>query len=280
MAKTTVFFRDDDVGGLTDPLRALVELLLEEGVPCNYLVVPAHLDGEAADYMRGKRRDTPDLVRLNQHGYEHQHRVGGEMTYAEYSGGRSQEDQFASLAEGRRILEEMLGAEFDPRVFTPPCHKYDENTVRALDALGFSVLSAGVKGSLGARLYYGLGRAQGRIHWLGKRVSYHCGPIPATGLVEVSGSIDVDEDVDREGNKIVKSAADLTREFQARRREPSGITGFMLHHANYLDDSKLDTLREVIGMLRDDPTVEFSLIESVADRVTPTLNERRTELSS
>lgn len=267
MAKTTVFFRDDDVGGLTEPLRAVVELLLEEHVPCNYLVVPAHLDREATEYMRARKREAADLVRLNQHGYEHQYRNGEDVTYAEFSGSRSFQDQLAALADGRRILEDMLGEDFDPEVFTPPCHKYDENTLRALEELDFSVLSAGLQGSWGARLYYCFGRALKRVQWLGKRVSYHCGHIPSTGLVEVSGSIDVDEELDRYGNKIVKSASDLAREFRERRCDPSGAVGFMLHHANYDDRGKVDTLRELICTLREDPTVEFALIDSVAARL-------------
>ena len=88
MPKTTVFFRDDDAGTLTGPLRAVVELLLEEEVPCHYMVVPAHLDRDCAEYMRDRKRGSADLIRMSQHGLRHAHTVGGRHTYAEYSGGR------------------------------------------------------------------------------------------------------------------------------------------------------------------------------------------------
>ena len=41
MEITRVFIRDDDVGPWSTALRAVVSLLLEEKIPCNYQVVPA-----------------------------------------------------------------------------------------------------------------------------------------------------------------------------------------------------------------------------------------------
>jgi hypothetical protein len=259
-----VFFRDDDAGPWVEPLRAVVELLIEEAVPCNYQIVPAHLAAETADYLRSRRQACPELVHLNQHGYRHEHTVGGERSFAEFSGGRSLADQQAAIGRGRELLQARLGEDLGPAVFTPPCHKYDRNTLRALQALGFTVFSAGLQTAPAARAYYALGRGLRRVSFLGKRVSYHGARIPGTTLLELSGAIDVDEECDARGEKIRKSAEDLHAEWQ--RLEPLGlpVVGVMLHHQNYVDHGKLEALRGFLGYLRRDPRVRFRSLESIA----------------
>ena len=71
---TTIFFRDDDVGELDQPLRCVVELLVEEEIPCSYQMVPKFLGDAAAAYVTATQRDHPGFVRLNQHGLHHDRR--------------------------------------------------------------------------------------------------------------------------------------------------------------------------------------------------------------
>ena len=52
MGETIVFFRDDDVGEWTPALRFHVDLLLELGISCHYLVVPSYLDAGCAATLR------------------------------------------------------------------------------------------------------------------------------------------------------------------------------------------------------------------------------------
>ena len=199
MAETLVFFRDDDVGELTDPLRFHLDLLIEFGVPCHYQVVPSYLDAECAAELRRIKAAHPDLVHFNQHGLHHEQIVDGRVEYAEFAFGRPYEDQRKAIAEGRDQLAQQLGEAFSPDVFTPPCHKYDESTLRALGDLGFRVLSAGLRTDWPARAYYQLGRALGRVELLGKRVSYHRRFTPDARLAEVSVVVDVHEEVDARG---------------------------------------------------------------------------------
>lgn len=267
MRETTVFFRDDDVGALGDPLRGLVELLLDEGVPCNYQVVPAQLDEPAVAYLRQLQRQHPDRIFLNQHGLRHEQELGGEHRWSEFDGGRPYEEQLRDISEGRRLLEERLGDSFDGRIFTPPCHKYDEQTLRVLAELGFEILSAGVKVDSLSRLYYRLGSALGRVSFAGKRVSYHLGSVPVLTpgprLAEVSVCIDVDEDVDARGDKVEKTLEGLWREFEhCRARLP--VVGVMLHHGRYGKPEKLETLRAFVRRLKELSGVRFQSIQDVA----------------
>lgn len=260
---TTVFFRDDDVGQLTPALRDVMALLLEEGVPCSYQVVPAFLDQVAADHLRAQKASHPQLVWLNQHGNRHEQMLGGQRVYSEFAGGRPLAEQQTEIEQGRRDLAARLGAAFDADLFTPPCHKYDDATIAALDALGFRVLSAGVKADPLSQVYYGIGARLGRIAFLGKRVSYHGGAVAASRLVELSVCIDVDEEKDAQGRRIEKDDARLWREFE-RCRQRLPIVGIMLHHACSDRPQKLAWLRAFVRRLKADPGVRIASIPAIA----------------
>jgi hypothetical protein len=260
--RTQVFFRDDDVGANSESLHAVVELLIAEGVPCNYQIVPALLERETADYLREHRARHPDLVALNQHGHRHK-RVSSIDNWAEFGGGSSYTDQHAEIAAGRQILAAALEGDFGSDVFTPPCHKFDAATLRALRDVGVRVLSAGVRTRGVVRLHYALGRALGSAFLFGVKVSHHGRPLPGTGLVELSAAIDVDEDLDRNEVPIEKSVDCLTREFE-RARAQYPIVGVMLHHARYTQTRKLDTLRQFVLKLKADSSLEFRTLESLA----------------
>lgn len=256
MAETLVFFRDDDVGTLTDPLRFHLDLLIEFGVPCHYQVVPAYLDAACAAELRRRKAAHPDLVHFNQHGLHHEQIVNGKVEYAEFAFGRPYADQRQAIAEGRDQLAQHLGDAFSPDVFTPPCHKYDAETLRALGDLGFTVLSAGLRTDWPARVYYQLGRALGRVELLGKRVSYHRRFTPDARLAEVSVVVDVHEEVDGRCVRLEKTANDLWADFEAARRSLDAV-GIMTHHQACDTPSKQAVLRAFVDRLARDPSVRF-----------------------
>jgi len=261
---TLVFFRDDDVGPRSPALCAVVELLREEAVPCNYQIVPALLDSWTAGYLRRCRAEHAGLVELNQHG--HRHRQGELDVWAEFGGGAPYAAQRAEILAGRTRLAELLGDDFGATVFTPPCHAYDANTLRALASIGVSVISAGVHQDPAARAFYAVGRALRRCSLLGRPVSWHGGAIPGMGLAEVSVAIDVDEDTDRRGRRVEKDLAALEREF-ARARCQTPIVGVMLHHESDPGARKLETLREFVRWLKRDASVSFATIEAIGSRL-------------
>jgi len=263
----TVFFRDDDVDELNDELVEVVDFFVREGIPVNYQVVPGKLQDDACEFILEKRRVHPELIRLNQHGYMHEHVNRGVHTWFEYSGNRSYEDQFESIRCGQRILRERFGSCFDDRVFTPPGHKYDENTLRALEALGFQILSASSYTSPQARLYYGFGQLLGRTTLLGKRISYNGRRLPGHQLREVSVALDVDMSKDRHGNPTVKTSSRLIGEYRQASRK-TGVVGIVLHHNGY-DRGKLETLRDFVAFLRSMPGLSFRLIEDIATDLEP-----------
>ena len=262
--ETIVFFRDDDVGEITDPLSAFFDVMLDAGVPCAYQVVPDYLDEKSALELRRLKSAHKDLLEFNQHGLHHEQILNGEPTYSEFAGGRSHADQLKDIREGRHFLLEHLGEAFSGDVFTPPCHKYDAQTLRALGDLGFTTLSAGVRVDWPSRAYYGVGRALSKIEWLGKRVSYHQRPTPDARVVEISCAIDVHMDEDDQGQRIEKSLDMLWEEFEVARTAGIAV-GIMTHHQVCDTETRQAIYREFVSRLVAEPTVQITSLRRLAD---------------
>ena len=261
--ETLVFFRDDDVGEMSGPLRCVIETLLEASIPCNYQVVPEYLDDGAVAELKGLQAAHPELIFLNQHGLRHCQEIKGLRVATEFAGGRSFESQLRDIEQGRDRLASALGESFSADIFTPPCHKYDGQTLRALGDLGFSTLSAGVRGDWGSQRYYEIGRALGRVELLGKRVSYHMCQTPDPRLTEVSVSIDVHEDLDGAGRRLDKTAEQLWRELEfLRARLP--VVGVMLHHQACDTPAKQQALLDFAHRLASAPDVRIVSMRGLA----------------
>lgn len=256
MPETLVFFRADDVGEITEPLKGVFDTLIGAKVPCHYQVVPRYLDPASAKELRKIQAAHPELVFFHSHGLNHFQMIDGERVTSEFGGGRPFPEQLEAIREGRTMLEQELGDSFSGDMFTPPCHKYDEQTLRALGDEGFSILSAGVRGDLPSKIYYKLGQLLGRVSFLGKRVSYHLQRTPDARLVEISCSIDVHEDCDAEGQRIDKTMEMLWDEFEFFRARLPAV-GIMLHHQACDTPEKQMALKLFVEKLHSDPGVQI-----------------------
>lgn len=262
--RVRVFFRDDDVDELSSNLQEFVSRMLARDLPVNYQVTPGRLTDETSDYLREIAGAHPGRVTLNQHGNRHEQILNGAHRWSEFAGEIPYDEQLATIREGRERLEKSLGEHFAPDVFTPPAHKYDENTLRALAWLGFSALSAAYYPSLAGRVCYGVGRLLRRVTFLRRRVSYHMRQIPRCGLVEVSTAIDVDMRK-RGGRLIVKSVEDLDSEFRSLCGRLD-VVGIQLHHHTYTP-AKFDVLERFLDRVLATPGVEVCRIEDLARSV-------------
>ena len=154
-----VVLRHDDYCALSD--RSICEEFLRvcerQGVPCAFCLIPFVTSGNvhdpnqhAADIPLSSERieflkDALNRRRISiaLHGYSHKTRRP--VNYSEWTGVPLPE-QKALLAKGRALLESLFGKPVD--IFVPPWNDYDENTVIALQQLGFRCLSANMLGFL------------------------------------------------------------------------------------------------------------------------------------
>jgi len=154
-----VVLRYDDYSSVssTNLELRLVDILRKYDLPCTFGVVPYAVAGdfhdvspqsvlplsdEKAEILKKASRD--GVLEVALHGYSHQTtRKGSDGGYSEFSG-LDIKTQIWRIAQGKKLLEDLTGTQIT--TFIPPWNKYDFNTLRVLDSLGFKVLSAGRKG--------------------------------------------------------------------------------------------------------------------------------------
>jgi hypothetical protein len=138
-APLQVFFRDDDVDEDEASLRRLLQLFLRWETPINLAVIPGRLTAACGELLLQSVSAAPQLLELNQHGWRHlNHERAGRK--CEFGPSRAFNEQLADIAEGQARMAEAFGPHWFP-VFVPPWNRCTEATCRALDQLGFRVLS-------------------------------------------------------------------------------------------------------------------------------------------
>lgn len=151
-----VVFRFDDYSAKsnTDMELRIIDAFRKNEASITIGVIPFVSDGDVNDpSLKDILPLTPikgDILRngfqngildIALHGYSHQTIYAEQKT--EFSG-LSYNNQLERLAKGKKFLEGMIDAPVT--TFVPPWNKYDLNTLRALEELGFSTLSASKTG--------------------------------------------------------------------------------------------------------------------------------------
>lgn len=255
---TRIFIRDDDVGELTPALKVFSQTFARRGLPVSYQIIPERLTDECAAYLRDLRAEFPGLVELGQHGLRHQMMVRGKLEFYEFGPERTYDQQFADIQEGTDLLRTRLGDDSASRIFTPPRHRFNRDTLRAARALGFRVLSSSNYTRTIYRAAYLVGRTL-RMTNLGRPgVSYHGGVRPDSGLFEMSIAVGVDNGPD------IVGTVDSTVEAVIQARPFARDLGILFHHMAYAGDGGSQFLEDLLDRVTKLPEVSFHRILDLA----------------
>jgi hypothetical protein len=227
-----IFFRDDDVDEDEAPLRRLLSLFVERNTPINLGVIPGRLTAECIELLTGAVAAAPALIELNQHGWRHQNHER-EGRKCEFGASRTYPEQLADITQGHARMTEAFGPNWFP-VFIPPWNRCTEETLRAIDHLGFRALSA----------------KQGSSVLTGYRFE------------EISITLDIYR---WKGGARMKSPEEVTCELitQLSRQQTIGV---VLHH-KVMDDQAFSFLRSLLDALAAHPSagaVSFHTFQSLA----------------
>ncbi len=259
----SLFIRDDDVGELTNSLRGFLAAFLKRDIPVSYQIIPERLTAECASFLLGQSANHPGLIEFGQHGLRHEMMVRGRREFYEFGPERSYDEQRADIRAGKDILRDRLGARSAATVFTPPRHRYDRNTLNALKAEGFSVLSSSAYTDLPHRAAYAVGRALSLTNLGRGGVARHGRVRPDCGLLELSIAIGADD-----GSKITRSVDSILASVERARRH-TGVIGIMFHHRLYgsaAGQSFLETLVDRLAAMSD---VKFQGVGALAASLNP-----------
>jgi hypothetical protein len=264
VAHTRIFVRDDDVGALTPDFRGFFDAFAERGVPVSYQIIPEKLTEDCAAFLIAEQRRRPGLIDLGQHGLRHEMMVRGKLEYYEFGPERTYEQQLGDIRAGQALLRERLGEAAPITVFTPPRHRYDRNTLKALKAAGFQVLSASSYPGLKHRLAYGLARGLGLTNLGRPGVPWHGRVRPDSGLFELSVAVAADD-----GDFITASVDELMAGIAQARRHTDQV-GVLFHHQAFAVEEGPAYLSAFIDRLRQLDDVSFHTLSGLyADATAP-----------
>jgi hypothetical protein len=261
MACTTLFLRDDDVGGLNDALTGFHAAFRERGLPVSYQAIPAQLTDACADWLKAEKAAAPDGIEIGQHGHTHEMVVAGKTEYYEFGPERDLAAQTDVIETGRRIMIDRLGAAFETRLFTPPRHRFNRDTLTALARTGFGILSSSSYPKPAHRLAYGVGRALGLTNIGRGGVSHHGRIRPEAPLLELSIAVAVDD-----GGPRDRHVEDVIAEIEAARKV-TPIVGLMFHHNAWQPGAGTDFIRRLADALAALPDMRFATLGQIADEI-------------
>lgn len=136
-----LFFRDDDAGWASDRLFPFLDTFAASAMPVDLAVIPDALDEELAAQLSARKRQTPNLIGLHQHGFSHaNHELPGQRK-CEFGLSRTKTQQKSDIQQGREILNERFDADVVDPIFTPPWNRCTEATMECLEELDFFMLS-------------------------------------------------------------------------------------------------------------------------------------------
>jgi peptidoglycan/xylan/chitin deacetylase (PgdA/CDA1 family) len=151
--RITVIFRFDDYARSCSGIGAeLLTVFREHSIPCTYGVIPyvsdkftddpascTTIDRETAEKLTDAVRS--GLVEIALHGFVHRENTSAPASHGYESEfrGLAYSSQLRMLSAGKATLESLYHVSVT--TFIPPWNSYDENTLRALDDLGFDLVS-------------------------------------------------------------------------------------------------------------------------------------------
>ena len=220
-----IFFRDDDVDIDEENLHRLLTIFADRKIPLIAGVIPKLLIGDCIKLLS----EFSEFTELVQHGWQHKnHEIL--QRKCEFGNSRNFAEQFSDLAAGQKIMNEAFGENWFP-AFIPPWNRCTEITHRALDELGFRVLSK-LRGSQA--------------------------PVTSFQFREISVTLDIFR---WENGATLKSAEDIYEELTQQIVKGAPI-GIMLHHKVMADEAFL-FIEQLLDALKQSPSVRFHTLASL-----------------
>ena len=143
-----VFLRNDDVFRIDERFLEYHKILMREGVPVVYAIIPGKINRETVSFLKAETIENPERLDFSQHGWMHKNH--GKRIKYEFGYSRTYSQQRHDILRGRRIMHKMFGSGSNS-IFVPPHHQMNKDTFRIINEMGFN----GISVSYGSRILKG-----------------------------------------------------------------------------------------------------------------------------
>lgn len=127
------WWRDDDAGAVSPPLKRLIELSRARAVPLALAVVPEAAEAELFRLLH-------ERVTVLQHGTDHRNRAAAGGKKTEYPASEPIEDALRRILDGLGRLRAFAGPKLAP-VLAPPWNRIRPDLLKKLPAIGIRGVS-------------------------------------------------------------------------------------------------------------------------------------------
>lgn len=155
MNRPLVFLRDDDIGTDDGIFFELASFYSERHIPVVYGVIPDRLELRMISVLRKAKKIDPGLVDIVQHGFRHINYAAPKLAKYEFGARRTYAQQLQDIKSGLGIMRNIFSEDFTP-AFIPPYHGYNQDTLKIIQELGFSIFSAGQLAALSGKAFLDL----------------------------------------------------------------------------------------------------------------------------
>jgi len=254
-----MFFRNDDVrDALDDSLVAITDLFIKHRIPITHAVEPANLTTDVIEWLLSVKRDHPGIIEIMQHGYDHT--IKNKQRKGEFGGQRTYEEQYADIRTGKDLMNKYFGDQWF-ECFNFPYAPYNPAAIRAVDEVGFKVLSSHYNSDWKRRVFYFVGHLLRKGYLLDHHVSWNLKQYPGTSLFEIDMNAGFISKYLNEQTGSVMLTLDelvqLTRRYLGQR-----TIGILLHHRYHDTSEKIDLVEDYLRWAKN-RNFEFMTMEQI-----------------
>lgn len=241
-----IFLRNDDVRNkLDNELIELTRICTDLEIPISHAVEPANVTSEVAKWLLEEKKKNPDLIEIIQHGYDHNKDNPG--VKMEFGGNRNLNDQLASIKAGKELMDSYFDSEWSP-VFTFPYGTYNYDTLKAVDAMGYKVISGKINYNRKNLIKNTAGRMLGSNFLFNKKISYHNLKRRNFTFKEFSVSANLIKKYIDDQKAIHYNIAEIRQQIMVSAKH-SSITGLLFHHRFHTYE--FDMIRHLLKGLKE-----------------------------
>lgn len=103
-------------------------------------MIPGKVEKELVDHTNDLKKNHPELIHINQHGFRHENHNDKDSYKYEFGENRSYKEQKEDIKKGEEIMKVKFGKNFS-KIFSPPYYRYNDDTIELIKELNYEGIS-------------------------------------------------------------------------------------------------------------------------------------------